>query len=136
MRNNEKEMVSGKRFVVFCAAGLVAAIIVVMWVLPHYNVWQSGLSGQAELERATQNRQIAVQEAEAKLASAKLLAQSEVERARGIAEANKIIAEGLGGPEGYLRWLWIDAINNPKNGTTTIYVPTEAGLPILEAGRR
>lgn len=106
------------------------------WGLPHYAVWQQGLAGEAELARAQQNRQIAIQEAQAKLESARLLAQSEVERAKGIAEANAIIAEGLGGPEGYLRWLWIDGLNNPAKGTQTIYIPTEAGLPILEAGKR
>lgn len=117
-------------------AVIAILIAVLMWTLPYYSVWQQGLAGQAELKRAEQNRQIAVQEAQAKLESSKLLAQSEVERARGVAEANKIIADGLGGAEGYLRWLWIDALNHPDKGSQIIYVPTEAGLPILEAGKR
>lgn len=76
--------------------------------------------GKAELARAEQNRQIAT-----------LDAQAEVARARGVAQANKIIADGLGGPEGYLRYLQIDALRNSQG--TVIYVPTEAGLPITEA---
>lgn len=35
--------------------------------------------------------------------------------------------------EGYLRYLWIDKLGA---GNQVIYVPTEAGLPILEAGKR
>ena len=73
-------------------------------------------------------------EAEAKLESAKLLAQAEVERAKGVAEANRIVADGLGGPEGYLRYLYIENLSASQG--QIIYVPTEGGLPILEAGRR
>ena len=68
-----------------------------------------------------------------KLEAAKLKAQSEIERAKGVAEANKIIGNSLKGNESYLRYLWIQNIDNPNE---TIYVPTEAGLPILEAGKR
>lgn len=112
--------------------GVLLFIFTGCYGCPHYNVWQQGLAG----ERAEQNKRIAVQEAQAKLDSAKLLAEAEVERAKGISAANKIIAEGLGGPEGYLRWLWIDALNHPAKGEQIIYIPTEAGLPILEAGHR
>ncbi len=101
---------------------------------PVYNVWSSGLSGQAELRRAEQNRQIKIQEAHAAFESSKLLAQAEVERAKGVAQANEIIAGGLGGPEGYLRYLYIHAIGENHNNQF-IYLPTEAGLPILEAKR-
>jgi regulator of protease activity HflC (stomatin/prohibitin superfamily) len=101
---------------------------------PHYNVWRQGLVGTAELRRAEQNKQIAVQEAQAKLDSAKLLSDAEIERARGVAEANKIIGDSLKGNEGYLRYLWIQGLQT--NQMQVIYVPTEAGLPILEAGKR
>lgn len=101
---------------------------------PVYNVWSSGLGGQAELKRAEQNRQIKIQEAHAAYESSKLLAQAEVERAKGVAQANEIIAGGLGGPEGYLRYLYIHAISENHNNQF-IYLPTEAGLPILEAKR-
>ncbi len=96
-------------------------------------VWNAETAGEAELAQARQNRQIATLEAEAKLESAKLLAQAEVERARGVAEANRIVADGLGGPEGYLRYLYIENIAQSQG--QIIYVPTEGGLPILEAGR-
>ena len=98
-----------------------------------YSVWSAGKTGQAELQQADWNRQIAVREAHAKEESAILLAQAEVERAKGVAKANKIIGDSLRNNEAYLRYLWIDNLQNDKN--QVIYVPTEANLPILEASR-
>ncbi|MFO0958220.1 MAG: hypothetical protein U0800_12475 [Isosphaeraceae bacterium] len=102
---------------------------------PQYNVYASRLSGEAKLAEAEASRQVAVREAQAKRDSAGLLAQAEIERAKGVAEANKIIGDSLKGNEDYLRYLWIDGLQNGK-GNEVIYVPTEAGLPILEAGKR
>ncbi|HEY0840282.1 MAG TPA: hypothetical protein VGD74_08850 [Vulgatibacter sp.] len=101
---------------------------------PHYNVWQQEMSGRAALAKATQDRQIAVEEARAKHESAKALADAEVERAKGVAKANQIIGDSLKGNESYLRYLWIDSIGGGRS--SVIYVPTEAGLPLLEAGHR
>jgi len=125
--------------------GLVITIVVLigsmllflgMWGCPRYNVWQQGLQGQAELERAKQNRQIEIARAEASRDAAKSLAEAEIERARGVAEANKIIGESLRGNEAYLRYLWIDCMKTEEGQPPqVIYVPTEAGMPILEAGR-
>ena len=67
--------------------------------------------------------------------SAKMLGEAEVERARGVAEANKIIGESLHNNEAYLRYLWINGLKDNGHAPQVIYVPTEAGLPILEAGR-
>ena len=50
-----------------------------------------------------------------------------------MAKANEIIGGSLKGNEEYLRYLWID--NLEKGNNSVIYVPTEAGLPILEANR-
>jgi len=121
--------------------GLVSVIIIGMLfligggmaILPIYGVWQQGLKGEAELRRAEQNRKITIQEAMAKLEAADYLNQAEVMRAEGVAKANEIVQEGLGGPEGYLRYLWINGLEG--NQASIIYVPTEAGIPILEAGR-
>lgn len=100
---------------------------------PYYRVWEQGLAGEAELKRASQNRQIAIQEADAKAASAKLLAQAEIERAKGVAEANRIIGESLQGHTEYLTYLWLQALDHSQS--TIVYVPTEANLPLLEASR-
>ena len=106
-----------------------------MWGCPRYNVYEQSLKGEAELARATQNRQIKTQEAMAIKESAKMLGEAEVERARGVAEANKIIGESLHNNEAYLRYLWINGLKDNGHSPQVIYVPTEAGLPILEAGR-
>lgn len=116
------------------AFGLVGVATLLLAGCPPYNVWQQGLAGKAALERAIQDRQIAVQEAQAKMESAKLLAAAEVERSRGVAEANKIIGDSLRGNEGYLRYLWIEGLKT--NNMQVVYIPTEAGLPLLEAGKR
>lgn len=123
-----------QKLVVIAVVALLALIVVGMWAYPRYNVWQQGQRGEAELARAEQNRKIAVQEAQAKLESAKLNAQAAVEQAKGVAEANKIIADGLGGAEGYLRYLWVEKLA-ASGDREVIYVPTETGLPILEASR-
>ena len=108
----------------------------VMVGCPKYNVWEQGLAGQAELARAEQNRQIAINEAKAIADSAKYKADAEIERARGVAQANKIIGESLKGNEMYLRYLYIDMLRDTGgSGRETIYIPTEANMPILEAGR-
>lgn len=110
----------------------VIGLIATLALAPYYAVFQQRMAGKAELERAEQNRQIKVQEAKATKESATLLAQAEIERAKGVSEANKIIGDSLKGNEAYLRYLWIDSISKNQ---ATIYVPTEAGLPILEAAR-
>ena len=105
-----------------------------MYGCARYNVWQQTLKGEGELKRAESNRRIKVYEAQAALESAKLAAQAEIERAKGVAEANRIVAEGLRGHDEYLRYLWIDKVAGSAN-REIVYVPTEANLPILEAGK-
>lgn len=126
--------------VLFVCSGFVVSFIIIIFILfginygyREYKVWSMGMEGKAELSKADWDRQIAVREAKAKMESAKMLAKAEVERAKGVAEANKIIGNSLKGNEDYLRYLWIDHLQNEKN--QVIYVPTEANLPILEASR-
>lgn len=113
---------------------LVLSILLLLAGCPHYNVWTNEMGGRAELAKAEQNRRIVVAEAQARLDAAKLTNLAEIERAKGLAEANRLIGDSLKGNEAYLRYLWIDGIKS--NNANVIYVPTEAGLPILEAGKR
>ena len=116
--------------------GVLILIGAAMWGFPQYSVWSEGLAGQAELARATQNRQIRINESMAKKEAATYEAEAEIIRAGGVAEANKIIADGLGGPQGYLRWRFITMLEETGGaGRETIYIPTEAMMPILEATR-
>ena len=112
----------------------VAVVIgLMMWGIPQYSVYSQRLSGEAELANADYSKKVAVQEAQAKLDSAALLAQAEVARARGVAQANQIIGDSLKNNEAYLRYLFVNNLENTKD--QIIYVPTEANLPILEATR-
>lgn len=99
---------------------------------PVYRVWSREKAGQAQLAEARWSRKIQIEEAQANLESEKLNAQSEIERAKGAAEAIKI--EGGTLTEDYIRYLWVRQQGN-LNNKTVIYLPTEAGLPILEANR-
>ncbi len=110
------------------------AILVLMYGCPQYNVWQKGLDGKAELSKAEYNRKIAIAEAEAQRESAKSLAEAEIIRARGVAEANRIIGDSLKNNETYLRYLYVNSLADKDSNV--YYIPTEAGLPILEAGKR
>lgn len=87
-------------------------------------------SKKALIEQAKAENESATLHAEAKIKIAKAEAQAEIERAKGVAEANRIIGESLKGNSEYLRYLQIDAIRGSKG--EKIYIPTEAGLPIIE----
>ena len=107
-----------------------AAIFVVaggMYGCPKYRVWQQGLAGEAKLRESQSSRKVRVEEAKARLESAKFESQAEIERAKGVAEANRIIGDSLKGNDAYLRYLWIQGLQD--GSSETIYIPTEANLP-------
>lgn len=113
--------------------GIVFILIVSsigLWGCPKYKVYSSQKDGEATLAQAQYSRDVAVVEAKAKMESATLLAQADTIRAHGIARANQIIGQSL--TDAYLHWFWIDNIDKANN---VIYIPTEAGLPIMEASR-
>ena len=111
----------------------VSIIALVMWGMPKYSIYSRTLKGKSQLKEAEWNKQILIEDARAKKDSAILLAEAEVERARGVAKANKIIGDSLKNNESYLRYLWINGLHD--GSSEVIYIATEAGLPILEAGR-
>jgi len=113
--------------VLLLAGGACAAI-------PQYNVYSARADGEAKLAEAQSSRQIAVLEAKAKQDAARDLANAEITRAEGVAQANKIIGDSLRGNDAYLRYLWIQTLD--QNGKDqVVYIPTEANLPILESSR-
>lgn len=136
---NERERMKQQRTRRMLLAGaisfgaIVVLVLMVMFGWPMYRVWQQNKEGEAELARAEQNRQIAIQEARAKRESAKELAEAEVIRAEGIAKANEIIGNSLTNNEAYIHYLWIEALRESKSDV--IYIPTEAGIPITESQR-
>lgn len=126
----------GEGEVGWVVAGVVLLLLVVagsMVGCPQYNVYEQRQEGEAELAKASYSKQVAVQEATAKNEAASMLASAEITRAYGVAKANEIIGKSLEGNEAYLRYLWISEMKETQN--QIIYLPTEAGLPVLEADR-
>ena len=120
-----------RNFGIIGVSFLVSLFVISSIVGPIYNVWAQSLEGKAELQKAEFTRQVAVLEAKAKLDSAKELAQAEVERAKGVAQANQIIGDSLKGNREYLQYLYITGLEEgSQKGNTTIYVPTEGGMPV------
>jgi len=113
---------------------IIAVIVVVVGIVglligaPIYNVWAQEMSGKADLREAEWSKQIAIEEAKAKLESSELQAEADIIRARGIAEANRIISGSI--TTNYIKYKFIEGLND--GNTEVIYVPTEANIPILE----
>jgi hypothetical protein len=113
--------------------GLILLFAVLFGVgCPQYKVYSKTQKGKAALAEARTSKQVQIEEAKANLASEKLNALAEVERAKGAAESIKI--EGGRLTDQYIKYLWVRQ-QKPGPGQT-IYIPTEAGLPVLEAGKR
>lgn len=119
-----------KRLKTFLVVGgiVIVLIMAIMWAFPKYKVYARELNGKAQLKEAEWNKQVAIEEARAQKESATLLKEAEIIRAEGIAEANRIIAGSI--TESYLKYKFIEGLND--GNTETIYVPTEANIPILE----
>lgn len=128
MKTNQKGSIEST----LITLAIPVCILLSMWLMPKYRIYRQDLAGQANLRQQEWEKKIAIEGAKAKKESATLEAEAEVERAKGISKANEIISDSLKGNEAYLRYLWIDKMADNQN---VIYVPTEAGLPILEAGR-
>jgi hypothetical protein len=111
---------------------ILSIIVMVMAFYPRYKVWSQEMEGKAEFAKAEQNRRIKIEEAKANLEAEKLNAQAEVERAKGAAQAIKIENGSI--TETYIKYLWVRQQNDLSN-KTVVYIPTEGGLPVLEANR-
>lgn len=123
-----------RKYVIYTIGAIVGVITIILGIMiggPVYNVWRSNKVGLAEYVRAEQNRKIKIEEAKANLEAEKLNAQAEIERAKGAAEAIRI-ENGSITPT-YIQYLWVRQ-QNANTNNKIIYIPTEAGLPILEAG--
>ena len=98
-----------------------------------YHIWHQRQVGQAELARAEGNRAIAICEAKAAQESAQCYAEAEIIRARGVAEANRIIGDSLKDNESYLKYRFIEGLQT--NQMQTIYLPHDGLLPVTESTR-
>lgn len=106
----------------------IAIILGLMFGLPQYTVWQQEMAGKARLAEATQSRQILIEQARAEKEAAVLQA-----------DAIKIMGEAAQKYPEYRKQEFIGAFGEAlKAGKISqiIYVPTEANIPIMEAGKR
>ncbi|MGJ1432537.1 hypothetical protein ACR79M_12740 [Sphingobacterium spiritivorum] len=113
---------------ILLAVVAIAVIVGLMFGLPKYSVWQQEMAGKARLAEATQSRQILIEQARAEKEAAVLQA-----------EAIKIMGEAAQKYPEYRKQEFIGAFGEAlKAGTISqiIYVPTEANIPLLEAGKR
>jgi regulator of protease activity HflC (stomatin/prohibitin superfamily) len=118
-----------RNFTIIGVSFIVSLMIINAIVGPIYNVWAQSLQGKAELQKAEFTRQVAVLEAQAKKDSAKQLADAEVIRASGVAQANQIIGESLKDNPAYLQYLWIT--EGEKDSNRTVYmIPSNGGAPV------
>lgn len=123
--------------IVLLAVAVIAAITLpvggCMIGMPYYNRWAYRMEGEAQLAKSEASKKIAIEEAKAKEESAKYESQAEVIRAEGVAKANKVIGESLKNNPDYLRYMFLKNLESGDHDT--IYIPTEAMMPIMEAGR-
>lgn len=121
----------------YIGIGLIAIALIgfLFWFFPMYNVWSSKKSGQADLEQAHFEQQCQVAQANGRLQAAETNKKAAIIEAEAVAEQIKRIGENLVRHDLYLKWQWIKMMEE-RPESSTIYVPTEAGLPILEAGKR
>ena len=105
----------------------IILMILILFGWPHYKVWKQGMDGQAALAEAEQSKIIQVQVAKAELESAKLRAQ-----------AIQLVGQAAKDYPEYRKQEFIGAFGESlRDGRIQqiIYVPTEANIPIVEAGK-
>lgn len=117
--------------------GILVAVIL-LWVLggyPKWRVWASHQSGLADLMKAKNEQQIQIAKAQSRLDAAEINKQAAVIEAQAVGLQIAEIGDKLACHDVYLKWQWIKMMEDRPNGTT-VYVPTECSLPILEASRK
>lgn len=88
-------------------------------------------SKKAMIEEARAENEAAELKAESRIKIAEAKKAERILDAEGVAEANRIIGQSLKGNSEYLQYLLIQTIDEGDR----VYIPTEAGLPILEVGK-
>jgi len=121
------------RWIAFTIFLVLFFIAIGMAVGPKYRVWKQEMRGKAAFAEAEQNRRIVVEEAAARYDAEKLNAKSEVERAKGMAEAMEI-ENGQLTPV-YNQYLFIrslEAIAQHGDLPQIIYLPSQGMIPVMD----
>ncbi len=110
--------------IVLIAIACIIGIAAVMFIQPIYGVWQQGKAGEANLKRASQERQIIKERAKA-----------ELEAADDTAKAIRIVGAAAKAFPEYRQQEFMsafgDALQMKNSPIKLILVPTEAQVPIL-----
>ena len=115
------------KIAIHAAIALLMLILVMMAGCPPYAVWEQRLTGEAELRRAEENRKILVEQARAERDSAALRA-----------EAIGIVGQAAKDFPEYRYQEFLGAFGEALQSDKVeqiIFVPTEANIPVTEAGR-
>ena len=121
-------------FLVLATSVITAFVTAVKIISPIYGVWARHKEGQADLAKATNEQQVQVAKAQGRLNAAELNKKAAIVEAEAVSAQIEKIGATLTVHDLYLRWQWIKMMEE-RDGST-IYVPTEANLPILEARRK
>ena len=121
----------GIKIVAGATVGIFGLTLVNKAVGPQLNLYRANTEKQAVIAEQRAQSEAAEFAARSSVTQAKAKAEAMVIEAQALAESQAIIAETLT-PE-YVQYLYVKAIEGNPN--QVIYVPTEAGMPVLEAGR-
>ena len=138
LRELDDEQRMYRRWVIWIATAIIVVIVVFIGIIfawkaitPKLNLYKANTENQKVISQQRAQSDAAVYAAKSTVTQSKAMAEAEIERAKGAAAAQAIIADTLTEP--YLRYLYIQGLGTSEH--EVIYLPTEAGLPILEAGR-
>lgn len=121
--------------VIYSIGFLLALIIICMAAYPPYSVYAARKRGEAAFADAMGEQKIQIARAHSRLEAAENNKKAAIVEAEAVEAQIKKIGEGLQHHDLYLRWQWIKMMEERHTKSDTIYVATEAGLPILEASR-
>lgn len=127
MDGDKKFPVRDAMWVIGAIIFAIALMFALSFTYRHYSVWSMEMQGKANLAKATQDRQIQVEQA-----------KSEFEASKYVAKAIEIVGKSAQKYPEYRNQMYIQAFAEALqegNIAQIIYVPTEAGIPILEANR-
>lgn len=120
------------KHIVIGFATVAMLIIIGFWLAPKWNVYRARMSGVAAIQEAEEKKKVLIEDARARLEAAKLDAQAEIERARGMSEAMKI--EGGQLTPVYNQYLFIrtlEELSEQGNLPQIIYVPSQGMVPVM-----
>lgn len=117
--------------------GVALVAVIFAWFVflyPRWRVWASHKRGQADLAQAQNEQQIQISKAQSRKGAAELNKEAAIIEAEAVSQQVEKIGKNLVDHPLFLKWQWIKMMEERPEGST-IYVPTEANLPIMEATR-